>query len=130
MRKVLLAAVAAMSVPALAGAQIVYTGPGTYSQVGAVIVGPDGATQQTTGGTAVVTPGGPPYGGDRQQSRTYRKLGGTIVSSDGTTYSRVGGVTIGSDGSRSQTVGNTTVITGPDGEVVTCVRTGSQTNCN
>ena len=113
-----------------ASTQVVYTGPGTYRDLGGgTTLGPGGSTQQSVGGTTFVQPG---FRGGQipQTGSTYQTVGGTTIGSDGTTYHQLGDTAIGSDGTTIRTIGDTTIIERPNGQQVTCRRIGTQLDCD
>ena len=105
-------------------AQTVYTGPGTYQNIGPNTYGPDGSIQQHVGTMTYVTPGN---GGPTQ---TYQHIGPNTYGSDGSTHQQIGQFGYGSDGTTTQTIGQFTYIHKPDGTTATCQQIGNQTYCN
>jgi hypothetical protein len=105
-------------------AQTVYTGPGTYQQIGPFTYGPNGSQQQQIGSFTYVTPGS----GRPQVS--YQRIGPFTYGSNGSSYQQIGNFGYGSDGTSSQRIGNFTYVHTPDGRTVTCQQIGTQTYCN
>ena len=104
--------------------QTVYTGPGTYQQIGPYTYGPNGSTQQQIGPFNYVNPntGQPPV--------NYQTIGPFTYGSNGSSHQQIGNFGYGSDGTTTQRVGDFTYIQTPSGKTVTCQQIGAQTYCD
>ena len=121
---IFVAAAVALAGGSAAVAQTVYTGPGSYQQIGPFTYGPNGSTQQQIGQFKYVSPG---YG---QPQVSYQQIGPFTYGSNGSTYQQIGNFGYGNDGTTTQRIGNFTYIHTRDGRTVTCQQIGSQTYCN
>ena len=115
--------IAALSLSGPAFAQVIVTGPGTYSTYGNQTYGPNGA-QSTYGNQTYLN------GQNGQPSTTYSTYGNQTYGSDGSSYSTYGNTIYGNNGTTSQTYGNQTYIHGPNGRTEVCSQYGSQTYCH
>ena len=120
----LVAGIAVSIASSAAFAQTVYTGPGTYQQIGPFTYGPNGSTQQKIGPFTYVTPrtGQPPV--------SYQQIGPFTYGSNGSSSQQIGSFGYGSNGTTTQKIGNITYIHTPDGRTVACQQIGTQTYCN
>lgn len=64
--------------------QTIYTGPGTYQQIGPYTYGPNGSTQQEIGPYTYVTPQ------SGQPSTSYQNIGPFTFGSDGSSHQQIG----------------------------------------
>jgi hypothetical protein len=123
-RFVLVAAISIGFVASAATAQTVYTGPGTYQQIGPFTYGPSGSTQQQIGPYTYVTPK------SGQPTVSYQQIGPYTYGSNGSSYQQIGQYGYGNDGTTTQQIGDFTYIHTPGGSTVTCQQIGMQTYCN